>query len=170
MAVRTGHTSRYFPPFIVCPALLCADDAQSLRLGTYASLANELLEKDKAYRCFCSPEEIQKYGAEFSGSAGRPSCPRVCSSLQHDESAERAHRGDPYVVRFKSPSKPISFRDLAYGDNMNYPAQTDFIIMKRDGFPTYHLANVVDDHLMEITHVIRGAVRNRICHHTGNLC
>lgn len=122
----------------------------------------ELLEQDKAYRCFCSPERLDEMrklamanGEDVTGYDGH------CSHIPVPESERRAANGEAHCVRFKthgSNFKPL-FSDLVYGAYKPPPGSVDdFIIMKRDGFPTYHFANVVDDHLMEITHVIRGAV------------
>ncbi|KAK8046394.1 glutamyl-tRNA synthetase [Apiospora saccharicola] len=134
---------------------------QSDRLPIYRQHVKELLEQDKAYRCFCSPErldEIKKLamanGEDMTGYDGH------CSHIAVPESERRAASGEAHCVRFKthgSSFKPL-FSDLVYGAYKPPPGSIDdFIIMKRDGFPTYHFANVVDDHLMEITHVIRGA-------------
>lgn len=84
---------------------------------------------------------------------------RTCTHLSPEESASRAANGEPHVVRFKSPDQPL-VEDLVYGNYIRPEPMDDFIIIKQDGFPTYHFANVVDDHLMEITHVVRGAVSN----------
>lgn len=74
-----------------------------------------------------------------------------------EESADRAARGEAHVVRFRGGENP-SFVDRVYGRYEKKEEEDDFILVKTDGFPTYHFANVIDDHLMEITHVIRGAV------------
>lgn len=85
--------------------------------------------------------------------------PGLCLSIPAQESAERAARGEAHTVRFRSSSVPASVHDIVYGLYKKKLPEDHFIIMKSDGFPTYHFANVVDDHLMEITHVVRGAVR-----------
>lgn len=74
-----------------------------------------------------------------------------------EESADRAARGETHVVRFRGGER-LSFVDRVYGRYEKKQEEEDFILVKSDGFPTYHFANVVDDHLMDITHVIRGAV------------
>lgn len=84
--------------------------------------------------------------------------PGTCRSIAPDVSDDRANKGEKFAVRFKSSEKPIMIHDIVYNRFQKKDAEEDFIIMKRDGFPTYHFANVVDDHLMKITHVIRGAV------------
>lgn len=88
---------------------------------------------------------------------------RTCASISKEESDDRAAKGEAHVVRFKAPATPPEFRDIIYGKvgsgkvNRNIgQAYDDLILIKTDGWPTYHLANVVDDHLMDITHVVRG--------------
>lgn len=83
---------------------------------------------------------------------------KKCSHISAEESAQRAANGEEYCIRFKSGSAAPLVQDLVYGTYKSPVPPDDFIIIKRDEFPTYHFANVVDDHLMEITHVIRGAV------------
>jgi glutamyl-tRNA synthetase len=95
---------------------------------------------------------------------------RTCSHLSKAESDDMAAKGQAHVIRFKVPPIYPQYTDLVYGKVQNrqdrnprlklYPAFEDPIIIKSDGFPTYHLANVVDDHHMKITHVVRGAVSN----------
>ena len=84
--------------------------------------------------------------------------PGMCLSIPANESAERAARGEAHTVRFRSSSSPATVHDIVYGLYKKKLPEDHFIVMKSDGFPTYHFANVVDDHLMKITHVIRGAV------------
>lgn len=86
-----------------------------------------------------------------------PLYPGTCRSVPAEKSADRAARGETHVVRFKSGDS-LSFVDRVYGRYEKKEEEGDFILVKSDGFPTYHFANVVDDHLMDITHVIRGAV------------
>jgi glutamyl-tRNA synthetase len=88
------------------------------------------------------------------------SYPGTCRSVAPEESADRASRGEAHIVRFRGGSAP-SFVDRVYGRYEKKEEEDDFILIKSDGFPTYHFANVIDDHLMDITHVIRGAVRLR---------
>ena len=83
---------------------------------------------------------------------------KTCSHVSAEESARRAANGEEHCIRFKSDAKAPPVQDLVYGIYKSPIAPDDFIIIKRDGFPTYHFANVVDDYLMKITHVIRGAV------------
>jgi glutamyl-tRNA synthetase len=93
---------------------------------------------------------------------------RTCAHIPPEESADRASKGEAHVIRLKMPPVAPALNDLVYGKVRSrqdqsrkaqlYPAFEDPIMLKSDGFPTYHLANVVDDHHMNITHVIRGAV------------
>lgn len=84
--------------------------------------------------------------------------PGRCLTIAADESDERAARGEAHTIRFRSTASPAVVHDVVYGIYQKKLPEDHFIIMKSDGFPTYHFANVVDDHLMDITHVIRGAV------------
>lgn len=136
--------------------------SQSERLGIYRDHVQQLIDRGYAYRCFCKPEDLDKQKLELH-EAGRPTLyPGTCRSVHADESAERAAAGEPHVVRFRGDAFGIlGHKDAIYGPFQKKEPEEDFIIFKTDGFPTYHLANVVDDHLMEITHVVRGEVR---CH------
>jgi glutamyl-tRNA synthetase len=86
---------------------------------------------------------------------------KTCSYISAEESAQRASNGEDHCIRYKSDGAAPQVQDLVYGTYQSPIPLEDFIIMKRDGYPTYHFANVVDDHLMKITHVVRGAVRAR---------
>ncbi|KAI1367826.1 hypothetical protein F5Y08DRAFT_297700 [Xylaria arbuscula] len=130
---------------------------QSKRLQTYHDHANKLLEDGRAYRCFCTPEELDSMKRLALEESRDPVYNKACSHISAEESAHRAADGEEHCIRFKSDSKAPPVQDLVYGTYRSPVAPDDFIIMKRDGFPTYHFANVVDDHLMKITHVIRGA-------------
>ncbi|PTB65221.1 hypothetical protein BBK36DRAFT_1122061 [Trichoderma citrinoviride] len=130
---------------------------QSERLPIYREHVQTLLDHDHAYRCFCTPEQLENQKRELH-EAGKPTVyPGTCRSIDADESDRRAKAGESHVVRFKSDKfgRP-KLHDAIYGRFQKKDAEEDFILMKTDGFPTYHLANVVDDHLMKITHVIRG--------------
>lgn len=118
-----------------------------------------------AYRCFCPKERLDalRESARKLHPPSMASYDRKCSHLSQDESSEKASRGIPYTVRFKAPLKYPEFYDLLHG-KLNLQTQVnpddirydDLVLVKSDGLPTYHLANVVDDHLMKITHVVRG--------------
>ncbi|RFU77448.1 glutamyl-trna synthetase [Trichoderma arundinaceum] len=133
---------------------------QSERLPVYHEHVHKLLNHDHAYRCFCTPEQLESQKRELH-EAGKPTIyPGTCRSIDSSESDRRAKAGESHVVRFKSDKfgRP-KLRDAIYGPFQKKDMEEDFILMKTDGFPTYHLANVVDDHLMKITHVIRGEYR-----------
>jgi glutamyl-tRNA synthetase len=138
---------------------------QSERSDLYKKYVQELVAADKAYYAFDTPEELDKLRAEFEAkgsafqynAATRPSL-RNSLSLAADEVEQLLANGTPSVIRLKVPAKEeIRFKDLIR-DWVTVHSSTldDKVLMKADGLPTYHLANVVDDHLMEISHVIRG--------------
>ena len=131
---------------------------QSQRLPLYQKAAEELIAKGAAYRCFCSAERLEALRAEQTA-AGKPTgYDRCCRNIDPGESLRRAQAGEPFVVRLKVPETgETTFHDLLRGDITTPNAQLDdMVLLKRDGFPTYHMANVVDDHDMEITHILRG--------------
>ncbi|KAI0115808.1 hypothetical protein GGR51DRAFT_546122 [Nemania sp. FL0031] len=130
---------------------------QSARLQTYKEHADRLLEGGQAYRCFCTPEELDAMKKLALEESRDPVYNKTCSHISAEESAQRAANGEEYCIRFKSDTVAPLVQDLVYGTYKSPVPLDDFIIIKRDGFPTYHFANVVDDHLMKITHVIRGA-------------
>lgn len=131
---------------------------QSERLPIYKEHVQTLLDTGHAYRCFCSPAQLDAQRQALH-EAGRPTLyPGTCRAVDGDESARRAAAGEPHVVRFRggaAAGRP-ALRDAIYGNFQKSEDEEDFILLKSDGFPTYHLACVVDDHLMKITHVIRG--------------
>ncbi|KAH6603574.1 glutamyl-trna synthetase [Trichoderma cornu-damae] len=130
---------------------------QSERLPVYREHVQKLLDHGHAYRCFCTPEQLDAQKRALH-EAGQPTMyPGTCRSIDAAEADRRAKAGESHVVRFKSEKfgRP-KLRDAIYGPFQKKDMEEDFILMKTDGFPTYHLANVVDDHLMKITHVIRG--------------
>ena len=130
---------------------------QSERLPRHHERAEELLAAGKAYRCFCTPDELnaQREAAEKKGQAFR--YPRTCLNLTKEEVEARLAAGQPFAVRFRMPDEHITFTDVVRGD-MDFPpdALDDFILLRSDGNPTYHMSVVVDDIDMAITHVIRG--------------
>jgi glutamyl-tRNA synthetase len=130
---------------------------QSERLPRHHERAEELLAAGKAYRCFCTPEEldVQREEAQKRGAAFR--YPRTCLRLSREEIETRLAAGKPFAVRFRMPDENITFTDIVRGD-MDFPpdALDDFILLRSDGNPTYHMSVVVDDIDMGITHVIRG--------------
>jgi len=130
---------------------------QSERLETYHRYANQLLESGWAYLCYCTPERLEALRTEQARLKQPPRYDRHCRDLSDAERRERAERGPKAVVRFKTPlDGKTSLTDLVRGDvTFDNATLDDFIIVKSDRYPTYHLASVVDDHLMEISHVLR---------------
>jgi len=131
---------------------------QSERLDLYQRAVDELIAKDAAYRCYCSPERLEQVRAEQTRLKQPPRYDRRCRDLSAAERAQEEAKGATPVVRFKtSLSGRVEFDDVVRG-HVAFESETldDFIILKSDGFPTYHLASIVDDHEMEITHVLRG--------------
>ena len=133
---------------------------QSQRTAIYRRHAEQLLAEDKAYRCFCSEERLTRMREEQEKikMAHGSGYDRHCRFLPATEVAALQAAGTPYVVRLKVPDdRNVAFTDLIRGAISYQSAQLDdLVLLKSDGFPTYHLANVVDDHLMQITHVLRG--------------
>lgn len=129
---------------------------QSERLPVYKKHAEELIAKGKAYYCTCTPERLDAMRKEQQAKKQIPKYDRHCLSRQEDVKKEIA-AGKKYVVRLLMPEKEIVFQDIIRGTiKMHGSNLDDQVLLKSDGFPTYHLGVVVDDHLMEITHIIRG--------------
>jgi len=131
---------------------------QSQRLEIYRQHAQLLLEAGKAYRCFCTPERLEAMRKERVKRRVPSKYDRTCLKLAPSEIDRKLEQGVPYAVRMKIPEgRRIRFHDIIREDVEILSDQLDDqVLLKSDGYPTYHLANVVDDHLMEITHVIRG--------------
>jgi glutamyl-tRNA synthetase len=129
---------------------------QSERVPIYVEHVEELLRRGHAYRCFCTRERLEAMRAEHIESKVFPGYDRLCRGVAASES--EARRGESHVVRMKVPTEgDCVFQDLLRGEvRKDWASVDDQVILKSDGFPTYHLANVVDDHLMKISHVIRG--------------
>ncbi|MDD5624074.1 MAG: glutamate--tRNA ligase [Candidatus Peribacteraceae bacterium] len=131
---------------------------QSERVEIYRKFAAELLAKGHAYPCFCSPERLTKMREAQIAKKQAPMYDRHCLNLSKQEIAQRLEKGESHVLRLRIPRE----RTLTYEDEirgaMQFKGHTvdDQVLLKSDGFPTYHLAHVVDDHLMEIDLVIRG--------------
>ena len=131
---------------------------QSERLEIYKKYVNELIKNDYAYFCFCSQERLGEMRADQQAKKMAPMYDGKCRGLDKKEIQKLLDKKTPYVVRLKIPKDEFTeFKDLIYG-KIKIANETidDQVLMKSDGYPTYHLANVVDDHLMEISHVIRG--------------
>lgn len=131
---------------------------QSQRLHIYQENVVKLLESKQAYHCFCSADRLKQMRKEQAGSKHQKTkYDRFCLSLSEQEVQDRVASGEPYVIRMLVPNGKTEHRDLIHGKIIfDHDSVDDQVIMKSDGFPTYHFANVVDDHLMKITHVIRG--------------
>lgn len=132
---------------------------QSDRLPLYRQAADRLLETGHAYRCFCSVQRLELLKREALRSGQTPRYDNRCRHLHPDQQEERLSNGVPHVVRFRLEPGVEPFQDLVFGWNRHEVAQVegDPVVMKADGYPTYHLASVVDDHLMKISHVLRGS-------------
>jgi glutamyl-tRNA synthetase len=130
---------------------------QSQRLELYKEAAGRLVEQGNAYYCYCSPQRLEEMRAEQVRRKQPPGYDRLCRNLSPRERAEKAAGGVTPVVRFKTPLEgQTSYNDVIWGDvAFEHSTIDDFVLLKSDGYPTYHLANVVDDHAMEISHVIR---------------
>jgi glutamyl-tRNA synthetase len=131
---------------------------QSQRLELYRQHAKELIGSGKAYFCFCTSERLKEVRQKQIALQQSPSYDRHCRSLSFAEAEHRVAAGERYVVRMKVPlDGEISFEDAIRGKvTIAHKMLDDQVLIKSDGFPTYHLALVVDDHLMGITHIIRG--------------
>lgn len=126
---------------------------QSQRLDIYNKYAQELIDKDQAYYCFCTKEELEqeRKGNQQEMYSGK------CRFIDKEEAKKRVANGEECVIRLKVPkSEEVEYVDEVYG-KVKFDTNTidDQVLMKSDGYPTYHMAVVVDDHLMEITHVVR---------------
>lgn len=136
----------------------CAPYVQSQRLELYQTYSDQLLEAGQAYPCYCSPERLEEVRREQQAKKLPPKYDRRCRELSEGERRAAEARGIRPVVRFKTPlSGETTCYDVIRG-SVTFQNDTldDFVLLKSDGFPTYHLASIVDDHLMEITHVLRG--------------
>lgn len=128
--------------------------------GIYLEYAKQLIEKGEAYYCFCTKERL----AGLSNKVGEESDKEIvqydkhCLHLSKEEVEENLAKGVPYVIRQNNPTEgTTTFHDIIYGDiTVDNSELDDMILIKSDGYPTYNFANVVDDHLMGITHVVRG--------------
>jgi glutamyl-tRNA synthetase len=130
---------------------------QSERLPLYEQHAQELIDKGAAYYCFCSKERLAALRAQQEARKEPTRYDRHCRNIPPDEAAERA-KTEPHVIRLKAPDEgTLAIDDLVHG-HIEWQADTieDQVLLKSDGFPTYHLAVVIDDHVMEISHIMRG--------------
>lgn len=132
---------------------------QTERLDIYRQYVNELLEKGYAYKCFCTPEELEKEReAQRAAGIAAPQYSGKCRHLTKEQIAQLEAEGKPYTIRVKVPEgKVYEFEDIVRG-KVTFESKDigDWVIMKANGIPTYNFAVVIDDHLMKITHVFRG--------------
>lgn len=131
---------------------------QSKRLEMYRDHVFKLLDNKSAYYCFCTENRLDLIRRESLKLGQVPKYDNRCRHLSTDEINTKLKRGQPHCIRFKLSEEPEPFNDIIYGHILHDIVQHegDPVIIKTDGFPTYHFANVVDDHLMKISHVLRG--------------
>ena len=129
---------------------------QSERLDMYKPYAEQLIKEGKAYRCFCSKERLERLKDDDTPGGGYD---RHCRDLPQEEIDRLLAEGVPYVIRQKMPLEgKTTFTDAVFGDiTVENSELQDQILIKADGYPTYNFANVIDDHTMNITHVVRGS-------------
>lgn len=138
---------------------------QSERLHYYQSHVKSLVQTDHAYRCFCTPERLDELNRRRHELGLDLGYDRKCAAIDPSEAEQRAESGEAHVIRFRAPMAWPRYTDLVYGSTgkgdkklfSDAPVWDDAILIKSDGFPTYHWANVCDDHDMQITHVVRGS-------------
>ncbi|XP_008296600.1 nondiscriminating glutamyl-tRNA synthetase EARS2, mitochondrial [Stegastes partitus] len=132
---------------------------QSQRLDLYSQTAQQLVESGHAYYCFCSSQRLELLRKEALRTAQTPKYDNRCRHLRTDQVQEKLAQGASHVIRFRLETGVDPFQDLIFGWNRHEVAEVegDPVVIKADGFPTYHLANIVDDHYMKISHVLRGS-------------
>jgi len=130
---------------------------QSKRFEIYKKYSEELIEKGHAYYCFCTKDRLDDLRKTQEERKQATMYDRKCTSVSLEEARTRIKNGEKFVIRQKIPYETIKFKDLIRGTvQFDGKVIDDQVLVKSDGFPTYHLANVIDDHMMGITHVIRG--------------
>lgn len=131
---------------------------QSQRSDIYKKQIQILLDKNKAYPCFCSKARLEKLREEQEKNKQAPKYDNFCRNLSREEAAALMQNNSLFVIRYKMPeNREVVFKDIIRGDiKVNTADLDDYVLIKSDGFPTYHFANVVDDHFMKITHILRG--------------
>lgn len=132
--------------------------SERVAAGIYMEYAKKLIEKGEAYYCFCDKERLATLKTEVVEGKEISVYDKHCLHLSKEEVEEKLKSGIPYVIRQNNPTTgTTTFHDELYGDiTVDNSELDDMILIKSDGYPTYNFANVVDDHLMEITHVVRG--------------
>ena len=137
----------------------CGPYIQSERKDLYLPYAKQLVETGHAYYCFCTKEEIDARRAKVEAGGGTWKYDKHCLRLSPEEVQRKLDAGVPWTIRMNAPTEgETSYHDTVFGD-MTFPnaeAMDDMVLIKQDGMPTYNFANVIDDHLMGITHVMRG--------------
>lgn len=131
---------------------------QSLRLDTYKKYTQQLLDEEKAYYCFCSPQELEDERKKAIAAGEMPVYSGKCRDIPHNEANRRVSDGEPAVVRLKTPGQgELCYDDLVRGTlTFDLKLIGDPVLVRSNGLPAYNYAVVIDDHLMEISHVIRG--------------
>lgn len=129
------------------------------KTGMYMEYAKQLVEKGEAYYCFCTKERLEELHESVADSKDVAKYDKHCLSLSKEEVEEKLAAGIPYVIRQNNPTTgTTTFHDVIFGDiTVDNSELDDMVLIKSDGYPTYNFANVVDDHLMGITHVVRGS-------------
>ncbi len=132
---------------------------QTARREIYQAHARRLVESGYAYTCFCTSERLEQVRREQQARKENPHYDRTCRKIDPDEAARRVHAGEAHTVRFKMPAEgSITVHDTLRGEiTVENHNLDDFILVKSDGLAVYHLAAMVDDHLMKISHVLRGS-------------
>ena len=134
--------------------------SERMKSGVYLEYAKQLVEKGEAYYCFCTKERLEELRASSKTEDGKEIAKydKHCLSLSKEEIEANLAAGVPYVIRQNNPAEgTTTFHDAIYGDiTVENEELDDMILIKTDGYPTYNFANVIDDHMMEITHVVRG--------------
>ena len=137
----------------------CGPYIQSERKDTYLPYAEQLVRSGHAYYCFCSREELEERRAKVEAAGGTWKYDKHCLCLSPEEVAAKKAAGIPWTIRMNAPTEgETGYHDTVFGDMSfrNSEAMDDMVLIKQDGMPTYNFANVIDDHLMGITHVVRG--------------
>ena len=134
--------------------------SERMKSGVYLEYAKQLIEKGEAYYCFCTKERLESLRASSTTESGKEIAKydKHCLHLSKEEIEKNLADGVPYVIRQNNPTEgTTTFHDAIYGDiTVDNEELDDMILIKADGYPTYNFANVIDDHMMKITHVVRG--------------
>ena len=135
----------------------CSPYRQSERQPLFQALAMRLFQEGKTYRCFCTDKEIEMKALAAKAAGQLPHYDGTCTRLSSEESEKRAATGEAFSIRMKAPQKDYIVHDLLRGDvHFKVGMVGDFVLLRSSGMPVYNFANVVDDHFMRISHVIRG--------------